>query len=182
MRTTRLYKGHVFSTLYIDSKAYMTLVPTILRSARRFTSTRVVRNKKSRAPLQSEFALTELDVLSTAPRPAVSIDSVLPDGFLLSDEQKHIGNILVVNGERFEWKVKPRISKNGTLDFSEDELGLLEVVWPKPELLVIGTGATCLMLSKGLKDKFVRLGLQVDMNSTVEWASMAVLTDVEKCG
>lgn len=133
-----------------------------------FWSARAFRKDHKARENVSESALSELDVLASAPRPAISVETVLEDGFRLSDGLTYRGSILLVNGQAFAWKIRDTLSiKNGVLDIKQESLGLLGVIWPRPELLVVGTGQTSILLSKQVKEYFTHLGLQFDLNSTV---------------
>lgn len=58
------------------------------------------------------------------------------------------------------------IDARGTIHLSSTSLALLEVLYPKPDLLLLGTGAQLWMLSKTSRQKISELGMRVDVMDT----------------
>ena len=132
-----------------------------------------------------------MDIFSTSnsPTPATSIDACTSDGFHLNNGIKTTGGkgVLLVGGECFTWDpwsaVKATsaspleasaargqsdlLDARGTLQIPELAWSLLAVLHPKPDLLLLGTGARLHMLSKPTRDYISRvLGLRVDVMDT----------------
>lgn len=89
-----------------------------------------------------------MDVLGQTPAPATSIDTCLPDGFVLADGTVTIGDgsgALLVAGEAFAWRPwdpasKRLVNAKGQWDLGPEEtleqaFGVLRLVWPRPGML-----------------------------------------------
>ena len=129
-----------------------------------------------------------MDIMATsnAPQPATSIDACTSDGFHLNNGVKTSGRkgVLLVGGECFLWDPWMAVGSTksftttsgqrgdlldarGTLHLPELAWSLLALLHPKPDLLLLGTGARLQMLSKPTRDYISRvLGLRVDVMDT----------------
>ncbi|KAJ1915461.1 hypothetical protein H4219_004312 [Mycoemilia scoparia] len=107
------------------------------------------------------------------------VESDLKDGFMLSNNTKVNGPMLIINGEAFEWKISVHdfstdTSKNNGKDghpfksIDRDAFKVLEVVNPKPEMLVLGTGATSYMLPPDVRDYLTNIGIPVEQSNTAD--------------
>ena len=126
---------------------------------------------------------------SNAPQPATSIDACTSDGFHLNNGVKTSGGkgVLLVGGECFLWDPWSAVQSTksttsatsttsgqsdlldarGTLHLPEPAWSLLSLLHPKPDLLLLGTGARLQMLSKPTREYISRvLGLRVDVMDT----------------
>ena len=80
--------------------------------------------------------------------------------------------MLLVGGECFTLDLNTAeagdmVDKRGTLTIPTTALGVLEVLYPKPDLLLLGTGGKLWMLSKATREHLTRvLGLRVDVMDT----------------
>ncbi|KAJ1678398.1 Golgi Transport, partial [Spiromyces aspiralis] len=100
---------------------------------------------------------------------ALFVNNDLKTGFKLSNGVVVNGPMLIVNGESFEWKVG---NGNSTKSHPFKELDgeafrILEIVNPKPELLVLGTGAVSYMLSPRVRDYLTSIGIPVEQSNTI---------------
>lgn len=142
-----------------------------------------------------------MDVLGHIPAPATSIDACTSDGFHLDNGVKTEGGrgIMLLGGEAFNWAPWTALSKDssnnqntlntqsdgaetrisdlldpqrGLLNIPISSLSLLELVHPKPDLLIIGTGARLWMLSSEVR-KYLseKLGCRIDTMDTGNAAS-----------
>ncbi|KAF3932829.1 hypothetical protein ABW19_dt0208865 [Dactylella cylindrospora] len=128
---------------------------------------------------------TDMDVLSGVPPPASAIDAVYEDGFLLNNGMRFRGKegIIIVHNEAFNWITKEAARvHNGVLELDEDLWGILDVVAPKPELLVLGTGARSLPISPRTKGYLHNLGIRIDSMDTTNAASSYNLLATERPG
>lgn len=111
--------------------------------------------------------------------PANSVDACVNDGFHLNNGLKTSGGsgIILVGGEAFSWRPwegtstrspAAMLSKVGTLDIggSGGAWGLLELLWPKPDLLIVGTGSQIWPLSKETREHLNGLGVRIDVMDT----------------
>lgn len=120
-----------------------------------------------------------MNIFGNMGAPATSIDACVSDGFHFNNGLKTAGGsgIILVGGDAFSWRPwevtnrkKPAdlLTKAGTLDIEGDggAWGLLELLWPKPDLLVVGTGGKVWPLSKQTRESINRLGIKIDVMDT----------------
>ncbi|KAJ1948408.1 hypothetical protein FBU59_001609 [Linderina macrospora] len=99
------------------------------------------------------------------------ITKILPTGFKLSSGHTVHGPILIVNNEAFKLKIAPPQMKNGKIEhplseISTDALRILDVVTPKPEMLVVGSGAETWPVNKKAREYLTSIGIGVEMANT----------------
>lgn len=148
------------------------------------------RGPKSTEDTQTDFGA--MDVLGHVATPATSVDACTPDGFHLDNGVKTEGGngIVLVGGEAFTWQPWTNAStgpnelldtRKGILTFPKESLGLLEMLHPKPDLLIVGTGGKLWMLSQETR-KYVSevLGCRLDVVDTANAAAMYNLLAKER--
>jgi NADH dehydrogenase [ubiquinone] 1 alpha subcomplex assembly factor 3 len=102
------------------------------------------------------------------PRPLVSINKWVADGFRLSVEGQELtlrGGIFVLDGVVFGWRTPPLVGGNAFRDWTPEPFRVLEHV-KRPELLILGTGRTLALPSPQLRDYFLSLKLPIEVLST----------------
>ena len=147
------------------------------------------RGPTSEEDTQTDFGKMDIMSTSNAPQPATSIDACTSDGFHLNNGVKTSGGkgVLLVGGECFLWDPwravqstkstssgpsttagqSDLLDARGTLHLPELAWSLLSLLHPKPDLLLLGTGARLQMLSKPTREYISRvLGLRVDVMDT----------------
>ncbi|KAK6340094.1 hypothetical protein TWF730_001866 [Orbilia blumenaviensis] len=128
---------------------------------------------------------TDMNVLSGVPPPASAIECVYEDGFLLNNGMRFSGKdgIIIVHNEAFNWHSygAARV-RNGVLELDEDLWGVLDVVAPKPELLILGTGARSIPISPRTKNHLHLLGIRIDSMDTNHAASQYNMLATERPG
>lgn len=135
-----------------------------------------------------------MDMLGNMPAPTTAVDACLTDGFALNSGLKVTGaGVMLVSGEAFKWRpwINPHrkegtIASGGTGDdnkgvrspggklqnskgqFEVDDSawGILELAWPKPDLLILGTGKSIAPLSKETRAKINGLGIRIEVQDT----------------
>lgn len=150
------------------------------------------RGPPSKEDTQTDF--NALDVLANTPPPTTAVDVCLADGFALNSGLRITGaGALLVGGEAFKWRPWVRAGrKEGTLGAGaagDDDKGVaspggkllnakgqwecdrmawgaLEVVWPKPDLLILGTGPGIAPLSPATRRDLTELGIRVEVQDT----------------
>ncbi|KAK1769066.1 hypothetical protein QBC33DRAFT_513310 [Phialemonium atrogriseum] len=148
------------------------------------------------APPETDFE--RLDVLGATPVPATSVDACLPDGFKLSGGVSIYGGCgaLLVGGEAFAWQpwlggaagaaaggggAGPRLlNERGQWEVPEEAFGLLGLVWPRPDLLILGLGPEMRPLSPATRKHISSLGMRVDVLDTRNAASQFNLLATER--
>jgi NADH dehydrogenase [ubiquinone] 1 alpha subcomplex assembly factor 3 len=86
--------------------------------------------------------------------------------------------ILLLGGEAFRWRprgsdkpIGSLLSRTGVLNIEKDIFGLLDVLYPKPDLLTIGTGDKLWMLSSQTRAYLESIGIRVEMYDTTNASS-----------
>ncbi|KAF3168146.1 hypothetical protein TWF225_008733 [Orbilia oligospora] len=128
---------------------------------------------------------TDMNVLSGVPPPASAIECVYEDGFLLNNGMRFSGKdgIIIVHNEAFNWLSHGAARvRNGVLELDEDLWGVLDVVAPKPELLILGTGARSIPISPRVKNHLHLLGIRIDSMDTNNAASQYNMLATERPG
>ncbi|KAJ2060179.1 hypothetical protein GGI17_003956 [Coemansia sp. S146] len=97
----------------------------------------------------------------------------LSTGFRLSNGITAYGPLLLVNNEAFTLKIPPPrpdavsgVVTNPLQLLDPEALKVLDVVTPKPELLVVGGGANISPLSPAARKYLTSIGLNVELAST----------------
>ncbi|OIW33993.1 hypothetical protein CONLIGDRAFT_711806 [Coniochaeta ligniaria NRRL 30616] len=141
-------------------------------------------------PPPTDFA--RMDVLGQTPPPATSIDACLPDGFVLADGTVTISDgsgALLVAGEAFAWRPwdmtsKKLVNSKGQWDLGpevlEQAFGVLGLVWPRPDLLILGLGPEMRPLSPAVRKHISSLGIRVEVADTRNAASQFNLLATER--
>jgi NADH dehydrogenase [ubiquinone] 1 alpha subcomplex assembly factor 3 len=135
------------------------------------------RGPKSDEDTQTDFGA--MNILGNMRSPATSVDACVSDGFHLNNGLKTTGGsgVMLIGGEAFSWspwegtpsrKPAAMLSKVGTLDIggSGGAWGLLELLWPKPDLLIVGTGGKIWPLSRETREYVNGLGVRIDVMDT----------------
>lgn len=151
---------------------------------------------KDRGPPSKEDTQTDfgaLDVLANMPPPTTGIDACLEDGFALNNGSRITGaGVLLIGGEAFKWR--PWIREADGKQESTNRLknskgqwhcdatawGALDLVWPKPDLLILGTGKGILPLSPEVRRDLTALGVRVEVQDTRNAAAQFNLLATER--
>lgn len=149
-----------------------------------------------------------MDILSNTPAPTTAVDSCMEDGFALNSGLKVTGSgVLLVGGEAFKWRPWARVGrKEGTIgsggtgddnkgvrsmagklrnakgQFEVDRhaWGLLDLVWPKPDLLVLGTGPNIVPVSPETRRHISEMGIRIEVQDTRNAAAQFNLLATER--
>ncbi|KAI8340462.1 NADH dehydrogenase 1 alpha subcomplex assembly factor 3 [Chlamydoabsidia padenii] len=96
--------------------------------------------------------------------PNVGIEVITKQGFVLSNNVQVSQPLILVNGSPFLWKVsKDHIHSS---DWDMESLCIFDLVSPKPELILFGTGSTFAPLPAHVRKHFHDMGVQVDIMNT----------------
>ncbi|KAJ1887187.1 hypothetical protein LPJ66_009243, partial [Kickxella alabastrina] len=102
----------------------------------------------------------------------LSITESLPTGFRLNNGHTVYGPILIVNNEAFSLKIPPPKADstgkvvNPLMLLDARALEVLNVVTPKPEMVVVGGGAGLSLLSEPARKYLTSIGINVELAST----------------
>ncbi|KAI0268101.1 DUF498-domain-containing protein, partial [Gloeopeniophorella convolvens] len=91
--------------------------------------------------------------------PPVQVKSLSDAGLLLQDGRLFPSACIFLEGEVLLWEVPQTLWK----DWDESKFGVFEIVVPKPEILLIGTGKSVSPLPSALRQHLNKLGIQVDV-------------------
>ncbi|KAG7823463.1 hypothetical protein KL909_002860 [Ogataea angusta] len=132
------------------------------------------RARSSFGPANVGSNLANLDVLGSSAVPANNIEMISKDSIIFSNmkvvrspnQQGALVAALLLDNQIFELNTNS-ISKKGPLDLTTTELfPLLEALYPKPELFVLGLGGSSRMLGPDTKKRFAELGIMLEMGDT----------------
>ncbi|PWY73794.1 hypothetical protein BO94DRAFT_538836 [Aspergillus sclerotioniger CBS 115572] len=146
------------------------------------------RGPPSKEDTQTDFAA--LNVLGNIPAPTTAIDATLDTGFHLNNGVKITGGdgVLLIGGEAFAWRPwhgveggkDSMVNKKGQFEVGEQAWGILNLVWPRPDMLIIGMGETVFPLSPETKRQINSLGVRVEMLDTRNAAAQFNLLATER--
>lgn len=149
------------------------------------------RGPPSKEETQTDFSA--LDVLGSTPPPTTAIDACTADGFALNSNIKVSGSgVLLVGGEAFRWQpwlqegarddstTGKLLNARGQWEVGTSAWGVLELVWPKPDLLIIGTGPNIVPLSKETRKHINEMGIRIEVQDTRNAASQYNLLATER--
>ncbi|KAL1305662.1 hypothetical protein AAFC00_007256 [Neodothiora populina] len=164
------------------------------------------RGPASEEDTQTDFAA--MNILGNTPAPTTAIDACASDGFALNNGMKIIeAGVLLVGGEAFKWKPWIRegrkegtigagavgdddkgvmsrggklLNAKGQFDVTDECWGLLELVWPKPDLLILGTGPSIAPVSPATRKRISDLGIRLEIQDTRNAASQFNLLATER--
>ncbi|KAJ5289853.1 uncharacterized protein N7443_010106 [Penicillium atrosanguineum] len=138
------------------------------------------RGPESDESTQTDFAA--LDVLGNMPAPSTAVDATLDSGFHLNSGVKISGGdaVILVGGEAFAWRPwktvqgaandreakASMINAKGQFEIDEAAWGLLSAVYPRPDMLILGLGASMYPLSPETKRHINSLGIRVEVQDT----------------
>ncbi|GME88060.1 unnamed protein product [[Candida] boidinii] len=153
---------------------------------KRLFQTSVIRESKG---LPSNFKaanlgqnLSQVDILSLSETPRNNIEMISSDSIVFSnlkvirspqtiDDKKCIISGLLLDNQIFEMNlgsIEDNLVKINGIQISIDEsvLKIFELIYPKPELLVIGLGAKPRLLSPETRKFFSNLGIKLEISDT----------------
>ncbi|KAH8879851.1 hypothetical protein GQ53DRAFT_789033 [Thozetella sp. PMI_491] len=135
-------------------------------------------------PPTTDFS--RMDMLGQTPVPSTSVDVCMPDGFALNSGAKILGGsgALLVGGEAFAWRpwtrAKRLVNAKGQWEVPAEAFGLLGLVWPRPDLLILGVGPEIRPLSPDTRKLISSLGIRVEVLDTRNAASQFNLLATER--
>ncbi|CAG8576336.1 6839_t:CDS:2 [Paraglomus brasilianum] len=112
----------------------------------------------------------------SATRSVTLVKQIRDDGFLLSTGVRLFGPVILLNGDVFLWDV-PQNSKLSD-EWNVDFMKIFDVIVPKPELLIIGTGKSIVPIAPKIRQYIHKLGMQIEILDTKNASStFNVLTE-----
>ncbi|KAM0667242.1 hypothetical protein ACQRIU_005097 [Beauveria bassiana] len=112
-------------------------------------------SKQKKAQEHTPTNFQDLDVLGNTPVPSTSVDVCMYDGFGLNSGITITDGdgALLVDGEAFTWRPWEisgelrLLNDKGQFDVPAETLGVFDMLWPRPDLLIVGTGKSIAPLS-----------------------------------
>ncbi|GAM85183.1 hypothetical protein ANO11243_031870 [Dothideomycetidae sp. 11243] len=143
------------------------------------------RGPPSKEDTQTDFA--KMDILAATPPPSTAVDACSTSGFLLNSGLQVEGcGVLLIGGEALRWKPwtltkgSSLFNGRGQLDVPDEAWGALRLVWPKPDLLVIGTGKRIAPIAPATRAALTELGVRVEVQDTRNAAAQFNLLATER--
>lgn len=100
--------------------------------------------------------------------PNVGIDVITKHGFVLTNQIRVTQPLILVNGSPFLWNAPKRSPGFMPMkDWDVEAFKIFELVSPKPELILFGTGREFSPVPEHVRQFFFKHGIQVDQMSTV---------------
>ncbi|KGM92227.1 uncharacterized protein PADG_11765 [Paracoccidioides brasiliensis Pb18] len=134
------------------------------------------------------------NVLMDVAGPSTAVDACLPDGFHLNNGVKITGGdgCLLVDGEVLAWRpweagkgengrgMAAMINEKGQWEVDAEVWGVLRLIRPKPDLLILGLGASVHPLSPETRRQINLLGIRVEVQDTRNAAAQFNLLATER--
>ncbi|GAA5912040.1 hypothetical protein JCM6882_002014 [Rhodosporidiobolus microsporus] len=119
--------------------------------------------------ITGSYSLANANIIQPTENDPVSITSLTPSaGFTFSDGLVVPAPILIVDGAVFMWDVGHPFKGGDELGrtwdgWDEEKLKVFEVLSPRPEILLVGTGTSTAFAPPSFKKYLNNLGIQVDI-------------------
>ncbi|KAI1907670.1 hypothetical protein LOZ12_004371 [Ophidiomyces ophidiicola] len=135
--------------------------------------------------------ISALDVFAGVATPSTAVDACLDDGFHLNNGVKVTGGdgCLLVDGEAFAWRpweagqagtLKAMVNDKGQWEVGEEAWGVLSLMWPKPDLLILGLGGIVRPISPETRKHINQLGIRIEVQDTRNAAAQFNLLATER--
>jgi NADH dehydrogenase [ubiquinone] 1 alpha subcomplex assembly factor 3 len=147
------------------------------------------RRKDQQPPAQpppTDFG--ELDVLGNTPAPSTSVDVCMYDGFGLNSGITITGGngVLLIDGEVFKWRPWEAkgsmnlVNKKGQFELPPNAFALFDLLYPRPDLLIIGVGPSIMPLAPDTRRVISELGMRIEILDTRNAAAQFNLLATER--
>ncbi|CAG7560394.1 unnamed protein product [Fusarium equiseti] len=147
------------------------------------------RRKDQQPPAQpppTDFS--ELDVLGNTPAPSTSVDVCMYDGFGLNSGITITGGngVLLIDGEVFKWRPWEAkgsmnlVNKKGQFELPPNAFALFDLLYPRPDLLIIGVGPSIMPLAPDTRRVISELGMRIEILDTRNAAAQFNLLATER--
>lgn len=110
--------------------------------------------------------LAKYDIHALAEKPRNNVEMVAPDAVVFSSLQAVTSpkTALLLHDQVFELSVD--YQKSTIVELPEHLFQMLGMVYPKPELLVVGLGKQSRMLGPKTREQFQNLGIRIEASTT----------------
>ncbi|AOA60490.1 Hypothetical protein PP7435_CHR1-0944 [Komagataella phaffii CBS 7435] len=131
---------------------------------------------KSFKPQNLGKNLANFDILGLSDKPSNNIEMISKDSIIFTNltliksptKDKRIVGALLLNNEVYQIDLTDRyeIHNKFIMDLDESILKVFSIIYPKPELVVIGMGGKPRMLHQNNKEYLNKLGIQYEVSDT----------------
>ncbi|ORY34804.1 hypothetical protein BCR39DRAFT_514906 [Naematelia encephala] len=179
-----------FSRNLQPSRTFLTVKRTFLTTNHAFLSTGhtflpttrtilVLQSTQQSRSIHSTSRLLDLEnMFDPDQAPSLTISRLTQRGYELSDDLVIPGGVVFIDSQPFLWNVDPPRSdpEAKTLEkvwegWGKERFGVFEVVTPRPEILLFGTGSRTFPVPKEIKEYISSLGIQLDVMDSRNAAS-----------
>ncbi|KAI1180059.1 hypothetical protein F4777DRAFT_530803 [Nemania sp. FL0916] len=137
-------------------------------------------------PPPTDFAA--MDVLGNTPVPSTTVDICMSEGFQLNSGARIVegSGVILVGGEAFSWRPwLPRgehrlLNAKGQWEIPNEALSLFSLLWPRPDILILGLGPEIRPISPELRRHISSLGMRVEILDTRNAAAQFNLLATER--
>jgi NADH dehydrogenase [ubiquinone] 1 alpha subcomplex assembly factor 3 len=149
------------------------------------------RPKINQTPRAAKGDLSDNDIYGDLEPPLNNVNILTKNGFVLQSGVEITSNtktnptaLALLGTEAFKIDLTNAVDglDKGIVEIDPRSLGLFEVVYPKPEILVVGLGAKSRVLGPKTSDYIRSLGIQVQLSTTEFGASNFDLLATERPG
>ncbi|KAH8094904.1 NADH dehydrogenase 1 alpha subcomplex assembly factor 3 [Cristinia sonorae] len=102
------------------------------------------------------------NILAGGAAPAVQVKTITEEGIELVDGLILPSACIFLNGKTFLWNVPENLWEG----WKNEHFEVFDLVVPKPEILLVGTGKTVTMLPPSLRKYLSSIGIQIDVMNT----------------
>ncbi|KAI1641014.1 hypothetical protein F4809DRAFT_588411 [Biscogniauxia mediterranea] len=151
-----------------------------------FHTTSRRRKSERDGPPPTDFGA--LDVLGNTPVPSTSVDICMSEGFQLNSGVRITdgSGVLLIDGEAFKWQPwllrgeKRLLNSKGQWEVPNESLAMLDLLWPRPDLLILGLGPEIRPVSPEVRRYISSLGIRVEILDTRNAAAQFNLLATER--
>ncbi|KAI0878393.1 hypothetical protein GGS24DRAFT_487262 [Hypoxylon argillaceum] len=142
--------------------------------------------RKTDLPPPTDFAV--MDVLVNMPIPSTTVNVCMSGGFHLNSgaKVKHGDGVMLIGDKAFAWQPwLPRgehrlLNAKGQWEIPNESLDPLPLLWPRPDILILGLGPEIRPISPDLRRYISSLGMRVEILDTPNAAAQYNLLATER--
>ncbi|KAG8929731.1 hypothetical protein FRC02_005120 [Tulasnella sp. 418] len=125
-----------------------------------------LRSPRVKLETNQRFSSTLTNILDDVPAPPIQVRRMTEDGIELMDGLLLPSSCIFLNGRVFLWEVPDMIKDGRWNEWNKDMFEIFDVIIPKPEILLLGTGPKAVLPPPDLRKHLASIGIQVDVMDT----------------
>lgn len=195
-RSSRLASSHCSSTLnssttLLYSHCFHSLSVLLSKPFKPIPVPTGKRPKLNQTPRAAKGDLSDNDIYGEIEPPLNNVDILTKNGFVLASGVEIMSNtktnptgLALLGSEAFKIDLTGAVTglEKGIVEIDNHCLGLFDVVYPKPEILIIGLGGKSRILGPRTTEYIRSLGMQIQLSNTEFGASNFDLLAIERPG